>query len=207
LSLYRKYNEVELVTTTNCSQVTDNAFIPNQIVLCELTMLAALDFKLRVTNSNQIITQLLMDPSSDDAVYHLSQYLSLVCLRDYEMLHYSPALVASACVVIALYTLGTSEDEWRYGAKVFSKLFGTHEFDKVVKKVFHLYALSLAADAEEEEDGLRSTYERERKRCVALAKPVKYDIGTVTLMDHCPYDYWTCIHFEWTDVDIVCALD
>ena len=161
-------------------------------------MLQVLDFNIGTTSVYTLLCQLLADHLTD-RVFFLAQLLSDLALREYSMLQYTPAMIACACVTVALYSLNL--EEWKH-SHIFVQLLGC-SLQNCVTALFQLYLAFVDFPV----GYLDVIYSQARKHSVARVVPFSRNPPVLTFnYEQIPRDCFSRIT-ELADVEFYFAHD
>ncbi|XP_057968410.1 G2/mitotic-specific cyclin-2-like [Malania oleifera] len=113
LLLACKYEEVCVVVVEDLIFISDRAYARKELLDMEKLMLNTIQFNMSVPTPYVFMRRFLKAAQSDKKLELLSFFLIELCLVEYEMLKFSPSLLAAAAIYTAYCTL--------YGFKQWSK--------------------------------------------------------------------------------------
>ncbi|KAI3725551.1 hypothetical protein L1987_65341 [Smallanthus sonchifolius] len=120
-----KYEEVSVPVVDDFVVISDKAYIRTEVLDMEKEMMNTLQFNLSVPTPYVFIKRFLKAANSYKELELLSFYLVDMCLVEYEMLRFSPSLLAAAAVFTAECTLNGSR-KWTKTSEVYSNYSENH---------------------------------------------------------------------------------
>ena len=100
-----KYEEIYAPEVRDFVYITDKAYTKEEVLEMEYFMLTKLDFNCTTPSAYRFLQRYAKVVSADEVVFHLAQYLIELPLMEYKMLRYSPSMMASAALYVALRIL------------------------------------------------------------------------------------------------------
>ncbi|KAD5960229.1 hypothetical protein E3N88_11701 [Mikania micrantha] len=120
-----KYEEVSVPVVDDFIVISDKAYTRSEVLVMEKEMMNTLQFNLSVPTQYVFIKRFLKAAQSYKELELLSFYLIDMCLVEYEMLRFSPSLLAAAAVFTAECTLNRSR-KWTKTSQVHSNYSENH---------------------------------------------------------------------------------
>jgi len=106
-----KYEEIYAPIVKDFVYITDNAYTKDEILHMEMKMLHSLDFEVNFTSSFRFLERFIKISKVEPILHHLSRYFLELSLVNYHMLKYSPSLLASAALYLAM-KMAKLENPW-----------------------------------------------------------------------------------------------
>ncbi|KAG1658709.1 hypothetical protein FOA52_005287 [Chlamydomonas sp. UWO 241] len=101
-----KYEEIYPPTLPDFCYITDNTYSREQLISMEEVILKRLNYQLTVPTAKTFLRRLLQVCNPDEYLHFLSNYLTELSLLDYNMLSFTPSVIAAAGVYLANLMLG-----------------------------------------------------------------------------------------------------
>eukprot|EP00933_Yihiella_yeosuensis_P005616 TRINITY_DN110166_c0_g1_i1.p1 TRINITY_DN110166_c0_g1~~TRINITY_DN110166_c0_g1_i1.p1 ORF type:complete len:514 (-),score=89.25 TRINITY_DN110166_c0_g1_i1:250-1791(-) len=101
-----KFEEIDPPHIHKFVYIADNAYTKDEILQCEVVMLAALKFDIVVPTSIQFLDRLVQAYGCDSRHRSLARYLLELTLVDYSFISYMPSQLAAASLLVANELLG-----------------------------------------------------------------------------------------------------
>jgi cyclin A len=115
-----KYEEMWAPTVAECVSITANTYTRDEVLKMERTILAALQFKLTVPTSYQLLARLLDVIEADAAMRNAALFYLEHAVLDYKYLQFLPSQLANAALYLANLTL-RKPDAWPFMLQYYSK--------------------------------------------------------------------------------------
>ncbi|KAG8654508.1 cyclin-B2-4 isoform X2 [Manihot esculenta] len=106
-----KYEEVSVPVVEDLILISDKAYTRKEVLDMEKLMVTSLQFNLSVPTQYVFMRRFLKAAQSDKKLELLSFFLIELCLVEYDMLKFTPSLLAAAAIYTAQYTLSGSR-QW-----------------------------------------------------------------------------------------------
>ncbi len=106
--LASKYEEIYFPEVADFVYITDNAYTREEILSMESVMLNILQFNLTVPTANRFLAR-FVKAGVDQNTKMLASYLIERTLQEYDMLKYSPSMVAASALLISNQVNGRSQ--------------------------------------------------------------------------------------------------
>ncbi|KAK1362230.1 Cyclin N-terminal domain-containing protein [Heracleum sosnowskyi] len=104
--LASKYEEILAPLVEDLILISDSAYTRNEVLQMENLMINMLQYDLSVPTVYMFVKRFLKADQSDDKMELLAFYIIDLCLVEYEMVKFSPSMLAAAAVFTAQCTLG-----------------------------------------------------------------------------------------------------
>jgi cyclin B len=105
-----KYEEIYAPIVNDFVYITDNAYTKNEILKMERRVISTLNFDLQITSASRFLERFQKILGIDNLFYNLSKYFTELCLLDYQILKYSPSMVAASSIYLALKMAKVNKD-------------------------------------------------------------------------------------------------
>ncbi|MCL7021745.1 hypothetical protein MKW94_007256, partial [Papaver nudicaule] len=115
-----KYEEVSVPVVEDLILISDKAYTRKEVLDMEKSMVNTLQFNMSVPTPYTFIQRFLKAAQSDKKLELLSFFIIELCLVEYEMLKYSPSLLAAAAVYTAQCTISRSK-HWTKTSEWYTK--------------------------------------------------------------------------------------
>ncbi|XP_034833284.1 G2/mitotic-specific cyclin-B1-like [Maniola hyperantus] len=100
-----KYEEVYVPQVSDFTFITDNAYTVEDVLRCELDVLAKLGYSLARPIPLSFLRRFVKAAHGNSKNHHLAKYFVDLCLVEYSMAHYRPSELAAAAMCLSLYLL------------------------------------------------------------------------------------------------------
>ncbi|KAI3921987.1 hypothetical protein MKX01_005676 [Papaver californicum] len=104
-----KYEEVSVPVVEDLILISDKAYTRKEVLDMEKSMVNTLQFNMSVPTPYTFMRRFLKAAQSDKKLELLSFFIIELCLVEYEMLKYSPSLLAAAAIYTAQCTISRSK--------------------------------------------------------------------------------------------------
>jgi len=101
LAIAAKFEEINPPAMKDYSWLTDGAFTPREIVICEATVLTTLGFKVLTPTAAEFLLLFQKANGCNEDHRHLAQYLLELSLLDIELVCYKPSHLAAASMLLS----------------------------------------------------------------------------------------------------------
>ena len=102
LLIATKYEEIYPPTVKDFIYITDGTYTRQQILAMEQSILFNLQFEIQQTSCFRFLERYHKIAKGDSVVFYLGQYLLELALLDSKMNQYSPSLLASSAIYVAM---------------------------------------------------------------------------------------------------------
>ncbi|KAL6504185.1 hypothetical protein OROGR_026108 [Orobanche gracilis] len=163
-----KYEEVSVPIVDDLIVISDNAYCRKEILDMEKMMINTLQFNLSVPTPYSFMRRFLKAAQSDKTLELLSFFIVELCLVEYEMLRFSPSLLAAAAVFTAQCTLS--------GSKQWSKTcmsYTSYSQDQLIECAKLMVGLHRKA-GKEKLIGVHKKYSCPKYGCAAKTEPALF---------------------------------
>jgi hypothetical protein len=97
-----KYEEIYSPEIKDFIYITDNAYTKEDILNMEYEILSKLSFSLTAPTQFRFLERFADISSAHASVFSLAQYLLEISLIEYQMLYYTPAILAVTSLVLSI---------------------------------------------------------------------------------------------------------
>jgi len=101
LNIACKYEEIAVPTFDNFAFITNNSYTRHQIQKAEVAVLNALNFRVSFPTTNHFLQDFISHLEINTKTAAVAQYVAECCLYYYDLLQYSPSMIASCALYIA----------------------------------------------------------------------------------------------------------
>ena len=101
-----KSNEIYYPQLNEFTDITDGAYVKNELIEMEKKVLKVLDFNIVAPTSNDFYNIIAKAFGFDQRQFYLGKYFLESSLIDYRMINYNPSVIAVACAYIVMKFFG-----------------------------------------------------------------------------------------------------
>ena len=132
-----KYEDIYPPEIQDFVYITDKAYIKEEILSMETSILKQLEYNLTVPSSYRFLERLIRVDNSSEQHIALARYLLELTLVDYKMLRYCNSLIAAACIYL-MHKIVCIKPEWSEGLAACAP-YQEHDLKPCAKEICMLF--------------------------------------------------------------------